>query len=95
MPGTGYLLFKPEALDRFLAPYPLAGKASIAARELTRHPGMFYRAAWRLKHKLTQAMCSSEATQRVGRPVQGGNVHPGGERNGGKPGRGSANSGPL
>jgi hypothetical protein len=67
----------------------------VAAVELTRHLGACYRTAWRLKHKRMQAMSSREATRRLGGLVQIGDAYLGGERNGGKPGRGSENKRPF
>ncbi len=39
-------------------------KTNVAALELTRHLGVCYRTAWRLKHKLMQAMCEREASRK-------------------------------
>jgi hypothetical protein len=54
-----------------------------------------YRTAWRLKHKIMQAMTEREATRQLSGCVQVDDAYLGGERNGGKPGRGSENKQPL
>ncbi len=80
----------------FLALYLLTqSKTNMAALELTRHLGVCYRTAWRLKHKLMQAMCEREASRKLGGRVQVDDAYLGGERNGGKPGRGSENKRPF
>lgn len=80
----------------FMALYLLTqSKTNLAALELMRHLGVCYRTAWRLKHKLMQAMCSRESTRRLGGLVQIDDAYLGGERQGGKAGRGSENKRPL
>lgn len=81
----------------FLALYLLTHtKTNLAALELMRHLGVCYRTAWRLKHKLMQAMRTREATRKLGGLViQIDDAYLGGERNGGKPGRGSENKRPF
>ena len=80
----------------FLALYLLTqSKTNVAALELTRHLGVCYRTAWRMKHKLMQAMNAREATRRLGGLVQIDDAYLGGERNGGKRGRGSENKRPF
>lgn len=80
-------------LDKwFLGLYLLTTtKTNMAALELMRHLGVCYRTAWRFKHKVMQAMMSREETRRLGGFVQIDDAYLGGERNGGKPGRGSEN----
>ena len=68
-----------------------ATKTNMAALELKRHLGVDYKAAWRIKHKVTQAMAEREAPRRLSGFVQIDDAYLGGERNGGKPGRGSEN----
>lgn len=71
-------------------------KTNLAALELMRHLGVCYRTAWRLKHKLMQTMQSREASRRLGGLIiQIDDAYLGGERNGGKPGRGSENKRPF
>ncbi|MCT8280368.1 IS1595 family transposase, partial [Xanthomonas translucens] len=62
---------------------------------LMRHLGVSYPAAWRMKHKLMQAMDEREAGRKLGGVVQLDDAYLGGERNGGKAGRGSENKRPF
>jgi len=67
-------------------------KTNMAALELKRHLGVGYKTAWRIKHKVMQAMAAREAPRRLSGFVQIDDAYLGGERNGGKPGRGSENN---
>lgn len=79
-----------------LAMYLLGqSKTNLSALELMRHLGVSYPTAWRLKHKLMQAMHEQEAGRRLSGIVQLDDAYLGGERNGGKPGRGSENKRPF
>jgi transposase-like protein len=76
----------------FLAIHLLTStKTNMAALELKRHLGVCYRTAWRLKHKIMQAMTEREETRQLSGFVQIDDAYLGGERNGGKSGRGSEN----
>lgn len=80
----------------FLAMYLLGqSKTNLSALELMRHLGVSYPAAWRMKHKLMQAMAERESSRRLGGVVQLDDAYLGGERNGGKAGRGSENKRPF
>ena len=80
----------------FIAIYLLTStKTNLSALELKRHLGVRYRTAWRLKHKIMQAMMEREATRQLAGFVQVDDAYLGGERNGGKPGRGSENKQPF
>ena len=80
----------------FLALYLLTQtKTNLAALELARHLGVSYSSAWRMKHKLMQAMTEREASRRLTGFVQIDDAYLGGERNGGKRGRGSENKRPF
>lgn len=80
----------------FVALYLLTStKTNLSALELKRHLGVRYRTAWRLKHKIMQAMMEREETRQLARFVQVDDAYLGGERNGGKPGRGSQNKQPF
>jgi transposase-like protein len=80
----------------FLALYLLTqSKTNIAALELMRHLGVCYRTAWRMKHKVMQAMAEREAERQLGGVVLIDDAYLGGERNGGKVGRGSENKVPF
>lgn len=72
-----------------------ATKTNLAALELKRHLGVNYKAAWRLKHKIMQAMSEREESRKLKGFVQIDDAYLGGERNGGKPGRGSENKQPF
>ena len=64
-------------------------KTDMSALELGRHLGINYKAAWRMKHKVMQAMAEREAPRRLEGFVQIDDAYLGGERNGGKTGRGA------
>lgn len=70
-------------------------KTNLSALELMRHLGVSYPTAWRIKHKLMQAMTEREASRRLGGVVQLDDAYLGGERSGGKAGRGSENKRPF
>lgn len=72
-----------------------ATKTNLAALELKRHLGVNIKAAWRLKHKIMQAMAEREETRKLKGFVQIDDAYLGGERNGGKCGRGSENKQPF
>lgn len=72
-----------------------ATKTNLAALELKRHLGVNYKAAWRMKHKIMQAMTEREASRKLKGFVQIDDAYLGGERNGGKSGRGSENKQPF
>lgn len=94
--GTVFNNTKLPLTTWFLALYLLSqSKTNLSALELMRHLGVCYRTAWRLKHKLMQAMTEREAGRRLGGLVQVDDAYLGGERNGGKSGRGSENKRPL
>ena len=79
-----------------LAMYLLGqSKTNVSALELMRHLGVNYPAAWRLKHKLMQAMLQDELPRMLTHVVQLDDAYLGGERNGGKAGRGSENKRPF
>ncbi len=72
-----------------------ATKTNLAALELMRQLGVNYKTAWRLKHKIMQAMTEREESRKLKGFVQIDDAYLGGERNGGKPGRGSENKQPF
>lgn len=63
-------------------------KNGMAALELSRHLGVCYRTAWRIKHKVMEAMATRDATQRLGGIVQIDDAYLGGECPGGRAGTG-------
>jgi transposase-like protein len=70
-------------------------KNNVSALELKRQVGVAWRTAWLLKHKLMEAMASREATRQLGHEVEIDDAYLGGERTGGKRGRGSENKVPF
>jgi transposase-like protein len=65
-------------------------KNNISALSLMRHLGICYRSAWRLKHKLMEAMAEREAPRTLSGTVVADDACLGGAH-AGKPGRGSQN----
>lgn len=70
-------------------------KTHLSALELKRHLGVNDKAAWRLKHKVMQAMTEREQTRQLAGFVQLDDACLGGERNGGKVGRGAPGKQPF
>lgn len=66
-------------------------KNNVSALELKRQLGVCYRTAWLIKHKLLEAMGLAESGRRLSGRVEIDDAYLGGERSGGKPGRGSQN----
>jgi ribosomal protein L37AE/L43A len=76
----------------FLAIYLVTqSKTNIAALALRRQLGISWKAAWLLKHKLMDAMRQREDSQPLCGDVRIDDAYLGGERTGGKAGRGSEN----
>jgi transposase-like protein len=70
-------------------------KNNVSALELKRQLGVCYRTAWLLKHKLLEAMRLAEAGRQLTGRVEIDDAYLGGERSGGKAGRGSENKVPF
>lgn len=70
-------------------------KTGISALELSRKLGISYNATWRLKHKLMQVMKERDDTRPLLGYVQLDDAYLGGEKHGGKRGRGSGNKHPF
>jgi transposase-like protein len=80
----------------YLAMHLLTGrKTNMSVLELKRHLGVCYDTACKLKHKIMQVMTEREETRQLSGFVQIDDAYLGGERNGGKPGRGSENKQPF
>ncbi|AMV71194.1 IS1595-like element ISXca4 family transposase [Desulfuromonas carbonis] len=80
----------------FLAIYFVTqGKSGQSILELRRMLGLSYKATWRLKHKLMQAMFEREEKTVLAQRVEIDDAYLGGERTGGKVGRGSENKVPF
>jgi Zn ribbon nucleic-acid-binding protein len=70
-------------------------KNNVAALELRRQLGVSYPTAWLMKHKIMEAMRVREECRQLHGRVEMDDAYLGGERNGGKPGRGSENKVPF
>lgn len=70
-------------------------KTGISSLALMRHLGVSYPTAWLLHQKINRAMTAQDATHRLGGTVQLDDAYLGGERTGGKAGRGSENKVPF
>lgn len=80
----------------FLAIYLVSqAKTGLSALALKRHLGVSYPTAWLIHHKLMQAMAEREERYRLSGAVQMDDAYLGGERSGGKVGRGSENKVPF
>lgn len=80
----------------FLAMHLLTqSKNNVSALELMRHLGVCYKTAWLVKHKLMEVMRLREEPRQLSGRVEIDDAYLGGERSGGKPGRGSENKVPF
>lgn len=80
----------------FLALHLLTqAKNNVAALELMRHLGVCYKTAWLIKHKLMEVMRVREDSRQLDGRVELDDAYLGGERSGGKAGRGSENKVPF
>jgi transposase-like protein len=80
----------------FLAMHLLTqAKNNVSALELKRHLGVSYPTAWLVKHKLLEVMRQREDSRRLTGRVEIDDAYLGGERSGGKTGRGSENKVPF
>jgi hypothetical protein len=80
----------------FLAMHLLTqSKNNVAALELKRHLGVCYKTAWLMKHKLMEVMREREDSRQLDGRVEIDDAYLGGERSGGKTGRGSENKVPF
>ena len=70
-------------------------KKGVSAMELHRHLGISYHAAWRMKHKLMQAMLEREQDKTLSGFIEIDDAYLGGERTGCKRGRGAAGKTPF
>ena len=80
----------------FLAMHLLTqSKNNVSALELKRHLGVCYKSAWLIKHKLMEVMRGREDSRQLDGRVEIDDAYLGGERSGGKSGRGSENKVPF
>lgn len=90
--GTVFQSTKLPLRRWFLAMHLLTqAKNNLASLELMRHLGVSYRSALLMKHKLMQVMYLRERPRRLTGRVEIDDAYLGGQRSGGKPGRGSEN----
>lgn len=80
----------------FLAIYRISqAKTGISALALKREIGVSYPTAWLIHHKVMRAMAERDSVHQLGGTVQIDDAYLGGERSGGKVGRGSENKIPF
>jgi hypothetical protein len=80
----------------FLAMFLLSqSKNGISSLELKRHLGVSYKTSWRIKHKLMQVMMERSEKRKLCGLIELDDAYLGGERRGGKRGRGSENKQPF
>ena len=80
----------------FLAMYHLTqSKQGISSIELGRRLGVTQTTAWKLKHKLAQVMMERDASKRLSGRIEIDDAYVGGERSGGKRGRGAPGKTPF
>jgi hypothetical protein len=90
--GTIFQSTKLPLTTWFLAIYLISqAKTGLSALSLKRQLGVSYPTAWLVHHKLMQAMTEREAHYTLSGKVQVDDAYLGGERSGGKVGRGSEN----
>ena len=70
-------------------------KKGVSAMKLHRHLGISYNAAWRMKHKLMQVMMERDREHPLSGWIQLDDAYLGGERSGGKRGRGAPGKTPF
>jgi len=94
--GTMFQASKLPLTRWFMAMQLLSqAKNNVAALELRRQLGVSYPTAWLLKHKIMEAMRQAESERHLYGRVELDDAYLGGERSGGKPGRGSENKVPF
>ena len=94
--GTIFQKTKLPLTTWFLAIYLISqAKTGISALALKRHLGVSYHTAWLVHHKLMDAMSEREERYLLSGDIQVDDAYLGGERTGGKAGRGSENKVPF
>lgn len=94
--GTIYEQTKLPLRRWFLASYLLTQhKSGLSALSLSRQLGVSYNTAWSIKHKLMQVMLERELKQPLSGRIEMDDAYWGGEKPGGKRGRGSENKTPF
>jgi transposase-like protein len=94
--GTIFAATKVPLRTWFRAMYHVTqSKQGISSIELARRLGVTQTTAWTLKHKLAQVMLERDAGQRLDGRVELDDAYLGGERSGGKRGRGAPGKTPF
>jgi ISXO2-like transposase domain/Transposase zinc-ribbon domain len=94
--GTVFQCTKLPMMLWFLAIYLISqAKTGLSALSLKRHLGVSYPTAWLVHHKLMQAMTERDEAYLLKGDIQVDDAYLGGERIGGKAGRGSENKVPF
>ena len=94
--GTLFHSTKLPLTTWFLAIYLVSqSKNNLSALSLKRQLGICYRTAWRMKHKLMEAMARREDRYTLEGRIEVDDAYLGGEHPGGKRGRGSENKIPF
>src|SRR6266849_9614608 len=94
--GTIFAATKVPLCTWFRAMYHLTqSKGGISSIELGRRLGVTQTTAWKIKHKLMQAMMERDAAKRLTGRIEMDDAYLGGERSGGKRGRGSPGKTPF
>src|SRR5512144_176740 len=94
--GTIFASTKVPLRTWFRAMYQLTqSKGGISSLELGRRLGVTQTTAWKLKHKLMQVMMERDAGKRLTGRVEMDDAYLGGERSGGKRGRGAPGKTPI
>jgi len=94
--GTIFAATKAPLCTWFRAMYHLTqSKGGISSIELGRRLGVTQTTAWKIKHKLMQVMTERDATKRLAGRIEIDDAYLGGERKGGKRGRGSPGKTPI
>ena len=70
-------------------------KTNLSMLEFSRHVGVSYPTAWLMKHKVMELMRQREEARQLTGRVEIDDAYLGGERSGGKAGRGSENKIPF
>lgn len=88
--GTIFHSTKLPLTKWFLGMYFMTqNKNGISALELSRHLGISYNAAWRMKHKLMQVMLERDSSKKLKGHIEMDDAYLGGNRPGQKRGRGT------
>src|SRR5215213_2618124 len=94
--GTIFAATKVPLRTWFRAMYHLTqGKQGLSSIELGRRLGVTQTTAWTIKHKLAQVMMERDAEKRLSGRVELDDAYLGGERSGGKRGRGAPGKTPF